>query len=413
MDKSPTVRFGSFKGMDNIHQDYELPHDVLRRAVNTDIMDSGRLRRRRGSSQALALSGAHSLWSDGASAYVVQNNTLRRFYPNGTSASLGAFNAGTNRASYYRIGNTVYVTSKTARARIVDGVMQPWGIEVPVSAPVLMAGVGVMPAGTYLACVTYLTADGRESGASMMGQITLATPGGITTTGMPVPTDPSVTKKRLYLTTADGEVLFMAAECNPTDLFVSCGTPPAGSQLRTQFKVPPPFADGLAYSNGRLYMIDAADPRIVWFTDALDYDHVDLRRNYYLFGSPVTLIAGVNDGLYACADKTYFISNAGTGEHFQRERLEFGAIAGSMQEIPDSDSVIWMSPRGPVIGKIGGEVQLLADKMIAVGGMIEAASMVREKDGLRQFVVVGNNSDASAMQAGSYAEAEIVRRATV
>jgi hypothetical protein len=42
--------------------------------------------------------------------------------------------------------------------------------------------------------------------------------------------------------------------------------------------------------------------------------------------------------------------------------------------------------------------------------MNNAASMVRESDGIRQFVVVGNKTEGSTLEAGSYAEAEITRR---
>ena len=38
-------------------------------------------------------------------------------------------------------------------------------------------------------------------------------------------------------------------------------------------------------------------------------------------------------------------------------------------------------------------------------------ALVREQDGCRQFIVVGNQAEASTLQCGSYAEAEIIRRA--
>lgn len=413
MDKSIPVKFGNFAGMDNVHADNELPHGTLRRAINTDVLDSGKLRRRRGSTLLLASANAHSLWSDGQNAHYVQANQMRQFFANGTSAALGAFAAGANPVSYVKVGQHIYAMCKTARCRITNGVISPWGVEVPSSAPVLMATVGTLPAGTYTACMTYLLADGRESGASRFATITLAVDGGIATTSLPVPLDPAITKKRLYLSSANGETLYMAVELAAIDQFVSQGTPPAGSVLRTQYKSPPPFGTALTYANGIIYIIDAADPTVVWFTDALDYDHVDLRKNYYQFSAPITLIAGVNDGVYFCGDKTYFIAAAGTAEHSQRERLDFGAIAGSAQQIPNTDDVIWMSPHGAVIGHIGGQVELLSKNMVALADMTNGASMIREQNSLRQFVVVGNNKQDSALQAGSYADAEIVRRAAL
>lgn len=406
------VKFGGFKGMDNIHADIELPHDVLRRAVNTDILDSGRLRRRDGSAPALAVSGAHSLWSDGSRAYFVLNNELREFLVDGTSTVIGAFAAGTNRASYVKVNEDVFVTSKTVNARVRDGVMSAWGLEVPSAPPALSDTTGVMPAGRYFAAVTYVAADGRESGASVLTSIVLAAAGGVVTTAMPTPVSPFITRKRLYLSTPDGEVLFMAAEVAAADQFTNIGSSPAGVALRTAYLTPPPCGSALAYYNGRIFIVDASDQRIVWFTEALDYDHVDTRRNYYQFEAPVTVIAASNDGLYVCSDNTYFLPNAGSADAGQRLVLEFGAVEGSAATIPNTANSIWMTSRGPAIGKDGGVIELMAEKAVATGGMTDAASMVREKDGLRQFVVVGSNSEASALQAGSYAEAEIVRRAT-
>ncbi len=48
-------------GMDNIHADHELDAKTLRRAVNADVLDSRKIRRRKGFSPFLAEPGAHSL----------------------------------------------------------------------------------------------------------------------------------------------------------------------------------------------------------------------------------------------------------------------------------------------------------------------------------------------------------------
>lgn len=406
------VKFrGWARGVDNVHQDYEIPADSLRRAVNVDVLDSGKLRRRKGSSQTLAASGSHSLWSDGATAYYVQSNTLRRFFENGTSTSLGTFAAGTNPVAYVKAGQEVYFTCATARGKIKNGILTSWGVEVPATPPTLTATAGVLPPGTYFAAVTYVTADGRESGASLLAQVTLAVDGGVAVTSMPVPVDSNVTKKRLYISTADGEVLYMAVEVASADLFATMASSVTGAELRTAYLSTPPLGSAVTLANGRIYIIDAVDPRVVWFTEALDYDHVDIRKGYYTFGSPVTVIAGVADGVFMCADMTYFVSGAGTAEATQRVVLEFGAVAGSATTIPFSTDAIWMTEQGPVIGKDGGVVEMLTKERMSPGGMVDATALVRDKDSVRQYIVVGSNTESSALQAGSYAEAEIVRRA--
>ena len=406
------VKFrGWARGVDNVHQDYEIPSDSLRRGVNVDILDSGKIRRRKGFTQTLASSGAHSLWSDGTVAYFVQNNQLRKFYENGTSVSLGTIAAGANRVSYVKVGQDVYFTCATARGKIKNGTLASWGVEVPATPPTVTTTAGVLPPGTYYAAVTYVMPDGRESGASLLTQTTLSTDGGVTVTSMPIPVDATITKKRLYLSTADGEILYMAAELGAADLFATISSPVSGAELRTAYLSTPPLGSAIAYTNGRIFVVDVADPRVVWFTEALDYDHVDTRKGYYTFGAPVSVIAGTSDGLYVCADMTYFIPGAGSPDATQRMVLEFGAIAGSETTIPFSTDVIWMTEQGPVIGKDGGVIEMLSKERMSPGGMADAAAMVRDKDSVRQYVVVGSNIDSSSLQAGSYAEAEIVRRA--
>lgn len=403
-------RHGWPKGVDNVHTDYELTDDTLRRGVNVDVFDSGKLRRRSGHTLTSSLSGAHSMWSDGAAAYYARNNALYRFYENGVSTSVGAFQCGLNRAAFVKVDSEVYVTCSTAKAAIRNGSVVPWGIDVPTLPPTLSSTTGVLPVGTYHAAVTYLTADGRESGASSLAKIVLASTGGIATTALPVSGEASVTKKRLYLSTTDGEVLYMAAEVSAASQFVIVSTLPSGPELRTAYIIPPPLGVALAYFNGRIFIVDADDQSVVWYTEATDYGHVNMRKNFYKFGADVTMIASVDDGLYVAADQTYFIPQAGSADHSQRVVLEAGAVFGSAASIPNTTDAIWMSERGAVVGKGGGEVSVLSGSQVSTGGMIDGAAFVREQNSIRQYVVVGSNSQASALQAGSYAEAEIIRR---
>jgi len=404
---------GFQRGMDNIHQDNELGSDTARRIVNMDITDSGKLRMRKGRQRVLELGGAHSMWDDNAgNAYLVHDNKIKKFNADGTLTIIGTFNAGANRASFLALNGDIYVSCATASAIIRNGALIPWGVEVPASAPALSLTTGQLTAGAYHLAMTYVMADGRESGASLLSSITLNSVGGIATTALPVPDSADVAKKRLYMSTPNGEVPYLAKELSPLDQFTTIMTMPVGVELRTAYQSPPPFAIGLTYSNGCIFMIDAADPTVVWRTNALDYDHVDRRKNYYKFGAEVTVIAGTKGGgLYVCADQTRFIGQAGTMSPVLTEVFEFGGIANTARIIPRTNEYIWMSERGPVIGHEAGAAEILAEKALAPGLMINAASMVREQDGIRQFVVVGNNSEGSILQAGSYAEAEITRRA--
>jgi hypothetical protein len=402
------TKFSGWKyGMDNIHQPHDLPDGTLRRAVNVDVSDSGKLRRRRGFSPTLSAAGAHSLWGDRAgNGYFVAADTLKRLNLDGTAAVIGAVATGSNPLSFEEAGSAIYFMSSAARGRLVGGALDTWGVDVPTSPPQMMPDAGVLDAGKYMAAITYLLADGRESGASALQSITLAASGGISFYGLPIPTQAAVVKKRIYMTTANGETLYRVAECAAADSVAAFES--FGAELRTAYLTPPPLGTCIAYTLGRMFI---ADGKTVWFTEALDLDHCDRRRNFYRFPADVTLIAGAKDGLYVCADRTYFIAAAGTPEANQTAVLGFGAAAGSRAQMPTTEQWMWFSERGAVLAKDGGAVEILAEKRVAPGRMTSAAALVREQDGCRQFIVVGNQAEASTLQCGSYAEAEIIRRA--
>lgn len=399
--------------MNNVAPDYDMPTDkygkpiALRNAVNVDVGDSGKVRRRNGFTPVANVSGAHSLWRGDGEAFVVVGGALMRFNGAATIA-VGNVPGITAPVAYVQAGAHTYFTCPTASGRVSAGVLSPWGVEVPNLPPMISPTAGGFDAGIYSAAMTYLLADGRESGASQLASVTLNASGGFAVMSMPVPTSAAITKKRLYLSSTNGDTLYLAGEFSPDALFAVIGSPVAGVELRTEFLSAPPFGTALAYYNDRIFI---ARGKVVEFTEASDYDHVDRRKNYYAFNSDVSLIAAATDGLYVCADKTYFIPSAVTSEAMQVAVLDFGAIANTAQDVPKSTNVIWMSPNGAVIAKAGGEVEVLADGNLVPGLMANAASLVREEDGLRQFVAVGTTVEASALRATSYAEAEIIRRA--
>lgn len=396
-------------GMDNIHGDHEIGADTLRRAVNADVLDSGKIRRRKGFSSFISESGAHSLWSSSSGdAFFVSGQTLWRLFSGGTKQSIGTLSPNSGQLCYLEVNGRTYFNSAASRGRIDAGMaLTPWGVDVPVSPPLMVQGPGALDAGTYHALITYVLSDGRESGASVSSSITLAAPADIGFYGLPVPSDPAIVAKRIYLTTANGEAFFRVAEVAAAATLSTRGS--FGAELRTRHLSPPPYGSDMDYCLGRIWI---ASGKTVFGTESMDFDHVDLRRQFYQFPSDVSLIAATAGGIYVCADQTYWISAPGTPEASMRPVFGFGAVPRSRATIPSTTDPIWFSERGAVIGGEGGQATIVAEKRIAPGEMTGAAALVRESDSLRQFIVVGNNAQASSLQCGSYAEAEIIRRST-
>ena len=165
--------------MDNIHADHELDAKTLRRAVNADVLDSGKIRRRKGFSPFLAEPGAHSLWaSSSGAAFFVSGQTLWRLFADGTKEAIATLAPNSGPLCYLEVNGRAYFNSAASRGRIDDGLaVVPWGVDVPVSPPLMVQGPGALDAGTYHAVITYVLADGRESGASVSSSITHTSPG--------------------------------------------------------------------------------------------------------------------------------------------------------------------------------------------------------------------------------------------
>jgi hypothetical protein len=313
------------------------------------------------------------------------------------------------------VNGTVYISCATASAKIENGILAPWGIETPAGAVQLVpTTTGVMTPGDYQVAVTYVLSNGTESRPSLIATVTIpANTGagaGLIATSIPLPASPYVVSKRIYMSTADGEELYLVAEHPASTAFASFGLDPTGPRLLTAELSPIPNSIALANYGGRIFFVPAATPNVVGFTEAFGYDHTNLAANYYQFPAPVTVIAAVTDGLYVCADKTYFLAHAGSSDATQAIVLDFGAVYGSAVRIPQTATSMWLSPKGSVVGGDGGGVTMAVEASISVPAMSNAAGMYREQDGIKQFVVTGQNGAPGSLQAQEYTAVEVARR---
>jgi hypothetical protein len=198
---------GWSKGMNNILADHELPTDVLRAAVNVDVLDSGKVRRRKGSTQ-LSATATHSLWTNGSIALCYASGALNRLNANDSLTSLASGLSG-RPISFTEAGLDIYWSDGIQHGRISGGLALPWGVEVPGRPPSLSTGAGTLETGVYMAAITFTTATGEESAASLVNTASVTT--GALTLTIPQPTESAVTSINVYLTQANGDVLYQIA----------------------------------------------------------------------------------------------------------------------------------------------------------------------------------------------------------
>jgi hypothetical protein len=142
----------------------------------------------------------------------------------------------------------------------------------------------------------------------------------------------------------------------------------------------------------------------------LRYGLVKPHRNFMMFPGEVTVIKAVADGIYVCADKTYWVTDIDTTNLQQREVLPYGAVKGTGIDIPKSDNVAWFSQHGMVIGGLEAQLSNVQEEKSAVSKFTNGAMMFRESRGLRQLVATLGGGEQSAYLAPDYAALEIARR---
>lgn len=310
---------------------------------NIDLDRSGRISRRAGYS--LALAGAtHSLWADELqqACLFVSGGQLNRLSASMTVTALRPLFDGDSRMSYERVSERIYFANglDTGVLDLAGGGVRSWGLPVA-SLPVPTATVGYMPAGLYQYALTYLRSDGQEGGAPLAGTVQVPLGGGLDF-ALPVSADPDVVSKALYLSTAGGEVLYLAglyangtARASYTNDTTELNYP-----LPTQFLSPPPAGQLVRFYRGRMFV---AVGDTLFYSTGFGYELFDLREYIPLDGR-ITMLAPVTDkeiadnarssGFFIGTDRSCGVLVGSDPKDFQYvPKTDYGAIAGALDYV--------------------------------------------------------------------------------
>jgi hypothetical protein len=182
----------------------------------------------------------------------------------------------------------------------------------------------------------------------------------------------------------------------------------------------------LEFFNGRLYY---AIDNFVYCTKAFDIGHCDIRYNVVAgFGSDVTMIARVTDGLFVgTGSATYFLKGMGPyekdtdaegflygfvgGGFVQSQVSKYGVVYGTQVRHETSlvignaakeTTVMWSSPIGVVSGVFGGALTYMSLSQITMSYGNFGTAMIRQDQGYYQYIVAFNG-DSSIINASSAA----------
>lgn len=369
-----TVSLGSVLGLNNrlppSRMETVLPNRAkaswLRVATNIDVSGGGLIRSRQGY-QSLQAGDFHSLWTDGSHAYGVRDGDLVKLDARTLAAMVLVPGLGPAAVSFVRLPDgMVYWSNGLRIGRLAGEVSRALITPTPNPVPVAQAVPGSLPAGRYQVCFTALGVDG-ESASTEPQVLDLPEGSGMAFHGLTAET-------LVYATGPDGEV-FNEVGRQPSYLSLSN----TGAVCSTFMLTPMPPGHQLTYYRGSLL---AARGNLLYLSEPYRYGLLNLGRAFIPFPAEVTLVVPCEDGLYVCADKTYWIA----GDPLAPAAtpvvvLPYGGLRGSAAFDPDEQTAYWQSPLGLVSAKPGGQISTPQESALTFRGARSGATLVREHMG--------------------------------
>jgi len=260
--------------------------------------------------------------------------------------------------------------------------------------PAITAGSGELLAGKYAVAVSRVDARGEESRTELLGHLALSDGGGVQLSGMVA--DASSTY-RVYLTTPDGDVLYLSEEFSGAFTTFVVTKRPDGKNRATQHLVPMKPGTFVESHGGRIY---TAVGDTLNFSQPLRFGLYDPRYDFIQFSGKIRVVAPVDEGLYVGDDRgVWFLP----GKDPSDARLK--KVSGSLavfrsglvlpganisKDILNSDSpvAVWLSTEGYMVGNSSGEVTPLNPEKLRVAADLEGRSRFVVREGLKQVITL-------------------------
>jgi len=391
----PVKAMGEFKGLKNTVAEEALAPGELVEAVNVDIDDAGKLRRRPGYSQLLDAPGAHSFWSNGTIGFFVAGTTFYRLNEDYTTTSLGTGLVEGAEMAYVEVNGAIFHSNGTQTGAYRNGFVNSWGLPNPGMATYTLVP-GSLPAGDYKFVLTYVRNDGFESGASLMLNVAVPADSGVMLNSLPAPLMPDIAQINIYATPQNGEMFYLVASVPRGTLsfqYADTGLD-LSRPLMTQFKYKPVPGTALALYNGRIYIVRGD---LAYYTQPGNYELMDM-RDFLRFNSVIKVFAPVRDGIFVATDRETVFLRGHDASDFAVERIaDYGAVSGTLTYGTENTErgvdrvAFWESTQGKVLGITGGTLYNLTHDQFTYSPGSKGASIVLEQSGIRRFISVMQN----------------------
>lgn len=420
-------------GIDNVNKEFEIPAQAsrdgtvraaLRQAVNVNLDRFGKPSRREGYSRVISSSNVHSLWSHAelAFGFVVLNGVLTAI---DTAYAQTAIRTGLSHihpVSYATVNGVVFWSNRQTSGRITAALEdRPMALRSPAGQPTVSTSVnGGLRAGAYQVAITYATAAGEESGTSLAVVVDVAEGQGVQLSAIPQPLDAAVTVIRLYLSGADGDVLYYQRDIPVGMTSTILGVHFEGKPLETQWLQPLPPGQIVRHYNARLYI---ATGQMLRWSEAMRYGYHNPVRSFRRYPDEITLVApageGTAGGLYVAAgSRTYWHAGADPKQSQQVVVYPHGAVAGTHCEVPaglfgldlKGNVAFWLATNGiPCVGLPSGQLMPLTENRYVTPIAERGASLVRERRGGNHIVMGLGGQQTNGIRASDSVVATVTR----
>lgn len=412
--KPLSLKLGPFvPGMDNrrpetrMHGRAEDGGDFFRSAVNADISNQGTAKRRTGYQQVLSGTDCHSFWAGENEAFFADGTELKRLTNlEGTpvATTLRSDLTPGRAMSYAKTPLATFYSNGQVLGRLSPD--SPTASPQTLSlAPALVEVSGALLAARYGFCFTRRDATGAESEATTPVYIELGATGGVRIMGLPGDAVDTV----VYVTEPNGSTFLRHAVARSTQLDVTVVSA-NGARCPTLMLARMPAGDIVRHHFGRLLV--ASGP-VLYYSETYMLGLFRPSRGFIQFPSTVTVVEPTSGGVWVCADQTYWLPGLDVAKADLDAKLPYGGVANSGLEVPNSNDVCWMSPRGIVRGTQTGEVTNLQEARVATPAAEFAASFFREHDGVKQIGAATFGIAPDRMAATSFMDAEVIRKKVI
>ena len=419
---------GFTAGVNNVAPDQDLPTNefgltmALREAQNVDLVGPSKKPRRRDGYTLKVPGRAHSPFPFGSGLLAVVDGDLN-YYDSAFAPSLVRAGLGDQRVAYADVHGDVYWSSGVAgfrRLRAGDRADLPGWVDCPGVPSVSALPGGGLAAGAYRVAMTWLDADGRESGAAGLAEVDA--PEGSALRVFNIPSAPEgAVLARVYVSPPDGEELYATMDLMASVTQTVVSGVGDGKALDTLWCQPMPPCEILRFWNGRL--LGASGNLLVW-SEPLRAG-LTTHNNYMRVGAQITLLEPLGDGTGSAgvfvADhaKVYWLDGGKPDEWSRSIRYDYPAVFGTSIVVKGTDVGLettdpvaaWMSTNGVFcIGLPGGRVIPATEGRLAAHmDGAEGAVMLRTNNGLRQLVMSYLSSVPNTLAFSDRASATVTR----